>query len=269
MQEWALEQRALGRRLGLVPTMGGLHKGHGALIEAALPLADTVIVSIFVNPTQFGPDEDFAAYPRQEEQDLESCRAAGAGAVFVPAPAGMYADDASTFIDESLLSQGLCGARRPGHFKGVCTVVAKLFNLALPHVAVFGEKDFQQVAVVKRMVRDLNFPVEIAVVPTVREADGLALSSRNAYLSAAARQRALGLIRALRASRELLAAGEERPETHRRTMRELLAEHALRPDYVEIVDADTLQPVESVRPGCVALAAAYCDQVRLIDNLTL
>jgi pantoate--beta-alanine ligase len=190
------------------------------------------------------------------------CKEAGVAAVFLPTPATMYAPDASVFVDEETLQHGLCGAKRPGHFRGVCTVVAKLFNIVLPDVAVFGQKDFQQVAIIRRMVRDLNFPVSIITAPTLREPDGLAMSSRNVYLSAEERQQALGL------SRALAQCSTDSPVCVSK-MRDILEQHGLRIDYAEIVDADTLMPVEKITKGNVALIAAYCGKTRLIDNRIL
>lgn len=269
MQRWALAQRSSGLRVGLVPTMGYLHSGHLSLITAAKQRADAVAVSIFVNPVQFGPNEDFEKYPRDEARDLALCREAGVQAVFLPSASAMYAPDASVSVDEGRLSAGLCGARRPGHFRGVCTVVAKLFNIALPHVAVFGQKDYQQCAVVRRMVRDLDFPVEVVVAPIVREADGLALSSRNVYLAVDERARALGLSRALQGAAEAVASGPCRADEVRRRMGEVLERHALTIDYVEVADAETLEPVTVAARGNVALIAVFCGKTRLIDNRVL
>jgi len=269
MQAWAQAQRQAGLRLGLVPTMGYLHEGHLSLVEEARKRSDLVVVSIFVNPVQFGPNEDFDKYPRNETRDLELCQGAGAAAVFLPLPADMYCRDASVYVVEEQLGRGLCGARRPGHFRGVCTVVAKLFNLALPHVAVFGQKDYQQAAIIRRMTRDLNFPIEIVVAPIKREADGLALSSRNVYLVGDERSRALGLSRALAVAAEAVAHGPQPADGVRRHMSDVLERHALRIDYVEIVDADTLEPVAQAAQGCVALIAVYCGKTRLIDNRVL
>lgn len=269
MRQWALARRARGLRLGLVPTMGYLHRGHLSLIEEAKRRADAVAVSIFVNPVQFGPNEDFEKYPRDEARDLALCREAGAAAVFLPPVSAMYARDASVTVTEERLSAGLCGAKRPGHFRGVCTVVAKLFNIALPHVAVFGQKDYQQCAVIRRMVRDLDFPVEIVVAPIVREDDGLAMSSRNMYLSGDERTRALGLSRALQSAAEAVASGPCAADEARRRMGAVLERHALKADYVEVVDAETLEPVAVAARGNVALIAAYCGKTRLIDNRIL
>lgn len=270
MQRWAQARRAEGRRIGLVPTMGYLHAGHLSLIDVARQRADEVVVTIFVNPVQFGPGEDFEKYPRDEERDLALCREAGASAVFLPPVAEMYAPDASVYVTEERLSAGLCGAKRPGHFRGVCTVVAKLFNIALPHVAVFGQKDYQQAAVIRRMVRDLNFPLEVVVAPTMREPDGLAMSSRNVYLSGDERERALGLSEALAEAAEAVAGGVRCDAAAlRQRMRGALERRALTADYVEVVDAETLEPVAEARHGDVALVAAFCGRTRLIDNRVL
>jgi len=269
MQRWSQERRAAGARIGLVPTMGYLHEGHLSLIAEAKKRCDLVAVSIFVNPVQFGPNEDFEKYPRNEERDLALCREAGASVVFLPEVAAMYAPDASVFVVEERLGNGLCGAKRPGHFRGVCTVVAKLFNIALPHVAVFGQKDYQQAAVLCRMVRDLNFPVEMVVAPIVREADGLAMSSRNVYLKGDERARALGLSRALAQAAAAVAYGPCAAELLLRRMSEVLEAHALKIDYVELVDASTLEPVAEARQGHVALIAVFCGKTRLIDNRVL
>lgn len=269
VQSWALAQKRSGKRVGLVPTMGYLHAGHLSLIAEARKHAECVVVSIFVNPIQFGPNEDFAAYPRNEARDLALCEEAGAAAVFLPTPAVMYAPDASVYVEETVLQHGLCGERRPGHFRGVCTVVAKLFNCTLPDVAVFGQKDFQQAAIIRRMVRDLNFPLQIIVAPIVREADGLAMSSRNVYLNADERQRALGLSRALQAASDRVAAGAAATAEVKALMEKVLVDHGLRVDYAEIVDAETLKPVERTVAGNVGLIAVFCGKTRLIDNRIL
>ena len=258
MQKWAKARRRAGAKIALVPTMGYLHEGHLSLIAKAKARgADEIVVSVFVNPVQFGPNEDYAAYPRDEKADLAKCRAAGATAVFFPTPANMYLDGHSTYVVEERLSQGLCGARRPGHFRGVCTVVAKLFNLALPDFAVFGQKDYQQAQVIKRMVRDLNFDLKIVVAPIVREADGLARSSRNAYLSADERRTALAISQSLKSFKSL------------KSLRSSLEKAGLRVDYVECVDAETLEPRKTPKKGCCVLVAAYCGKTRLIDNRVL
>jgi len=266
--EWAREQHRAGKRVGFVPTMGFLHAGHLSLVQEARKNADVVCLSIFVNPTQFGPNEDFGSYPRDEERDLQLCRDEGVDVVFLPRPDAMYAKDASVFVDESKLQHGLCGTRRPGHFKGVCTVVAKLFNIVQADVAVFGQKDFQQVAIIRRMVRDLDFPIEIIMAPILREPDGLAMSSRNVYLSSTERENAVGMSRALK-SLGSVGAGHSAADPLREQMRSVLERYGLVEDYVAIVDADTLLPVSNVEPGNVALIAAFCGKTRLIDNRIL
>ncbi len=271
MQQAALALRAQGRRIGFVPTMGNLHEGHLSLVRIAKQRADVVVVSIFVNPTQFGPNEDFAAYPRTFEADRALCEAEGADIVFHPSVPDMYPAGASASVAENALSRTLCGAARPGHFDGVCTVVAKLFNLVLPHVAVFGEKDAQQLRVIRRLVRDLRFPVEIVSGPTAREPDGLARSSRNQYLTPAQRPQAAGLRRALDEAERRFAAGERDPAALVAAMRGVLALlPAAKIDYVEIVDDETLQPLSGpiVRPALAALAV-WVGKPRLIDNAVL
>ena len=270
LQHWAQEQRAAGRRIGCVPTMGCLHEGHLSLVKEAQSRTDLVVVTIFVNPTQFGPHEDFNRYPRTVERDLELCRNAGVQAVFLPQPADMYAADHSVYVVEEQLGGNLCGASRPGHFRGVCTVVAKLFNLALPHVAVFGQKDYQQAAIIRRMVRDLNFPVEIVVAPIVREPDGLAMSSRNRYLSPEERQHALGLSRALQQAQAACTAGETDAAVLCRHLADMLTNQCgLRVDYISAVDSTTLQPTTRLEPGVVIALAAVAGKTRLIDNAVL
>ena len=266
LQRWALKQREAGVRVGLVPTMGYLHEGHLSLIAAAKKYADAVVGSVFVNPIQFGPNEDFEKYPRDEKADLAKCRAAGAAAVFLPTPQTMYAPDASVHVTEEVLANRLCGLRRPGHFRGVCTVVAKLFNLAQPNVAVFGQKDFQQACVIRRMVRDLNFPIRIVVAPIVREPDGLARSSRNTYLSETERQQAVGLSRSLHLAKRLFREGQTSAKRIVARMVKSLEADGLQVDYVEIVDAETLDPVKTVQKGNAVLLAVYDGKTRLIDN---
>ena len=272
LQKWAESRRLAGKKIALVPTMGYLHAGHLSLIAAAKKKgADEIVVSIFVNPIQFGPKEDFARYPRDEKADLAKCRKAGATAVFFPTAENMYLKNHSVFVDEKLLGKTLCGARRPGHFRGVCTVVAKLFNLAHPHFAVFGQKDYQQQAIIRRMVRDLNFDVEVVVAPIVREASGLAMSSRNVYLSDADRKKALALSRALFDLQKEIKEEEEIEWRPRRTqIVRFLRESGLNVDYVEAVEAETLKPVESsLAKGNVVLLAVYCNGTRLIDNAVM
>ena len=255
LQKWARARRLAGKKIALVPTMGYLHEGHLSLIAAAKRRkADEIVVSVFVNPVQFCPGEDYEKYPRDEKADLAKCKAAGATAVFFPTPANMYLDRHSVYISEEDLSRGLCGARRPGHFRGVCTVVAKLFNLAHPNFAVFGQKDYQQAQIIRRMVRDLNFDLEIVVAPIVREPTGLARSSRNTYLSAEEKEKALAISRGLKNLKSL------------KGLRAELEKAGLRVDYVECVDAETLEPRKTPAKGCCVLVAAYCGKTRLIDN---
>ena len=271
LQRWAKAQRLAGKKIALVPTMGALHEGHLSLIAAAKKRgADEIVVSVFVNPTQFGPKEDYAQYPRDHKADAAKCRAAGATAIFFPTPENMYAKDHSVWmVEDGALSGCLCGARRPGHFRGVCTVVAKLFNLAHPNFAVFGQKDFQQATIIRRMVRDMNFDLEIVVAPIVREKSGLALSSRNAYLSDAERESALALSRALQKLKKLAAEGPRPWKALQRETWIALDRAGLRTDYVEAVNADTLAPVRKLDKGVVVLLAAYAGKTRLIDNAVM
>ena len=266
MQRWAMEQRVSGNTIGFVPTMGYLHNGHLSLIEEAQVDCDLIVVSIFVNPTQFGPNEDFSRYPRDEKGDLEMCENAGVSAVFIPDVDSMYNKDASVCIVENSLSLGLCGASRSGHFQGVCTVVAKLLNIVQPNVAIFGQKDYQQVAIIKRMVDDLNFPVEIRVASIVRDTDGLAVSSRNIGLSDEERLQALSINSALNIAHESFFSGETSADEVKRQIREKLHENALDIDYVDIIDGKDLASVETVEMGDVAVIAVFCGNTRLIDN---
>ncbi len=271
LQRWALAQRMAGRKVALVPTMGALHEGHLSLIAAAKRKgADEIVVSVFVNPTQFGPKEDYAQYPRDHKADAAKCRDAGATAIFFPTPENMYAPDHSVWmVEDGALSGSLCGARRPGHFRGVCTVVAKLFNIVHPNFAVFGQKDFQQATIIRRMVRDMNFDLEVVVAPIVREKSGLALSSRNAYLSDAERESALALSRALQKLKKMAAEGPRPWKALQRETWIALDRAGLRTDYVEAVNADTLAPVRKLDKGVVVLLAAYAGKTRLIDNAVM
>ena len=271
MQQAALALRAQGRRIAFVPTMGNLHEGHLSLVRIARRYADVVVVSLFVNPTQFGPTEDFAAYPRTFEADRALCEQEGVDLLFFPSVAEMYPPGASVSLVENSLSDTLCGASRPGHFNGVCTVVATLFNLVLPHVAVFGEKDAQQLRVIRRMVRDLRFPVDIVPGPTLREPDGLARSSRNQYLTPAQRPQAACLRRALDEAERLFAAGERDPQKIAAALRAVVSQAPdARLDYASIVDDETLQPLAGPisRPALAALAV-WIGKPRLIDNTVL
>jgi pantoate--beta-alanine ligase len=271
LQKWSDKIRIEGKKIALVPTMGALHEGHISLIERAQKAgADEIVVSIFVNPTQFGPNEDYAAYPRTEKADAAKCKKAGATAIFFPTPSNMYLDSHSVYVDEGMLSQGYCGAMRPGHFKGVCTVVAKLFNIVHPHISVFGQKDFQQASIIRRMVRDLNFGIEIIVAPIVREESGLAKSSRNSYLSEDEKARAVVLSQSLKLAKEAVAQkGEVTWSQLKKKMMGLIEKAGLRPDYIEAADADDLTPVKKLKKGNVILLAAYCGKTRLIDNAVM
>jgi len=263
--------RAQGKTLALVPTMGFLHEGHLALMREGKRRSDVCAVTIFVNPTQFGPREDLSRYPRDLEGDLVKCASAGVEMVWAPEREAVYPPGHQTQVEVTELSRGLCGERRPGHFRGVATVVAKILSLFRPDVALFGEKDFQQLRVVQQLSRDLDLGVEIAAVPIVREPDGLAMSSRNSYLSASERERALALWRGLRAARALCARGVvDARELVGAARAELERQEGVREDYVELVDSETLAPIIRVadRPARLLLAA-YVGSTRLIDNLEL
>jgi pantoate--beta-alanine ligase len=258
------------KRRVLVPTMGALHKAHGELIRVARDAAGEdreVAVSIFVNPLQFEPGSDYKRYPRPEKTDEEFCRDAGVDLLFRPSADEVYANDRSTFVEETSLSTTLEGKSRPGHFRGVCTVVAKLFNILAPDAAVFGEKDFQQLAVIRRMVRDLNFNINIIAVPTVREEDGLACSSRNQYLNSDERKQATVLNKALLAAKN--AGKKSASDVVALAQRVINEAHLARIDYVEVVDAETLKPVEIAGPNRVLLLAVFFGNTRLIDNMRL
>ncbi|MCY1080792.1 pantoate--beta-alanine ligase [Archangium lansingense] len=265
---WAESIRRSGRRLALVPTMGYLHEGHVSLMREGRRRADVVAASIFVNPTQFGPKEDLSRYPRDLEGDLAKCASAGVEAVFAPVPAEVYPPGYQTYVDVEQVSQGLCGARRPGHFRGVATVVTKLLCIFKPQLALFGEKDYQQLQVIRALERDLNLGVEIIGMPTVREPDGLAMSSRNAYLSPEDRQRALALSRGLAAAQALYRSGTRETSALVGAARRELEAAGLREDYVELVDATSLTPLPAIGPGQTArmLVAAFAGTTRLIDN---
>lgn len=258
-----------GLSVGYVPTMGALHEGHESLIKRAVEENDKVIVSVFVNPTQFGPNEDFDSYPRNINKDLELCINAGASIVFNPEPSEMYYGDKSTSVSVSGLTSVLCGAKRPGHFDGVCLVVSKFLNIVTPDKAYFGEKDAQQVAVIKRMVRDLNIDVEIVACPIIREEDGLAKSSRNTYLSKDERKAALVLSRSLEIAKDALRKGERNANTIKNAIKEVLnSEPLAKIDYVEIVDSDSLKSVEIIERNVLIPIAVYIGKTRLIDNFT-
>jgi pantoate--beta-alanine ligase len=270
MVAFSTECRRKGLRIGFVPTMGFLHEGHLSLVREARARCDKVVLSIFVNPTQFGPGEDLASYPRDWKRDEASCRAVGVDVVFIPSETGLYPPGYSVYVEETALSKGLCGASRPGHFRGVVTIVCKLFNIVAPDVGVFGQKDIQQARVIEKMVRDLNMPVLIVIAPTLREADGLAMSSRNTYLRPDERARASSLYRALQVAERAVEAGAREAAGIQASMRREL--DAALPDaveYVEIVDYDTMQPVRLVSRKAVAAVAVRFGRARLIDNVIL
>ncbi len=271
MQSHAIGLRSSGRLIALVPTMGCLHEGHLSLIDIAKEKADKVIVSIFVNPTQFGPNEDYDKYPRMLEADIEKCRERGADIVFNPPLNEMYPDGYSTYVDEDHITDGLCGISRPQHFRGVTTVCLKLFNITRPDIAVFGQKDAQQCAVIRKMVSDLNIPAEIVIGPTLRDEDGLATSSRNAYLTPLQRTEALSIFKALTIAKGMVDEGV-------RSVDRVIAEitHTLslsrrvRVIYVQIVDRDTMKPAREILPGKqVITVAVWVEQTRLIDNILI
>ena len=270
MQDAAAVVKRSGRRTALVPTMGALHEGHVALIRAAHAKGAAVAVSIFVNPAQFAPHEDFKRYPRPFEADTALCEREGVAVVFAPAAEDVYALNASTWVEETIVAKRLEGERRPQFFRGVCTVVAKLFAILQPDVAVFGMKDYQQLKVVQRLARDLCFGVEIVPVPTVREADGLALSSRNQYLDESERAQATVIFKALRVAQSMFNAGENNAQRLATAMmRTVEIAPAARLDYAELAGGETLEPITEVKRGDVALIAAYLGKTRLIDNLVL
>ncbi len=261
--------RGEGHSVGLVPTMGYLHEGHKSLIEKAVSENGRVVVSDFVNPTQFGANEDLSTYPRDIDRDAALCEAAGADVIFHPAPEEMYAPDSCTFVDMDRLTKGLCGKTMPTHFCGVCTVVSKLFNIVTPDRAYFGQKDAQQLAVIRRMVRDLNFNIVIVGCPIVREQDGLAMSSRNTYLSEKERKAALVLHKSLTVGEELLHAGEKDAEKVKAAiLKQIRTEPLARVDYVELVDAENLEPVKKIDGPILAALAVYIGKTRLIDNFS-
>ncbi|MBZ4331119.1 pantoate--beta-alanine ligase [Corallococcus coralloides] len=271
VKAWVASLQKEGKTLALVPTMGFLHEGHVSLMREGGRRADVVAASIFVNPTQFGPREDLARYPRDFEGDLAKCASAGVTAVFAPEPAAMYPAGYQTYVEVTEVSQGLCGERRPGHFRGVATIVTQLLSLFRPAVALFGEKDYQQLQVIRALNRDLHLGADIVGMPTIREPDGLAMSSRNAYLSAEERQRALALSRGMRAAQALLASGTRDTRALVEAARRELQAVGLREDYVEVRDAATLSPLDTVAPGQTArmLVAAFSGTTRLIDNMPL
>jgi pantoate--beta-alanine ligase len=267
LRETVAAARASGKSIGLVPTMGALHEGHLSLVRIARRESEFVVVSIFVNPLQFGPDEDYTRYPRRPEEDAALLEKEGVDLLYLPTPGELYPADFSTAVEVASVSEGGEGAVRPGHFRGVATVVAKLFLRVRPDTAYFGRKDLQQVAVIRRMVRDLDFPVRLSVGDTVREADGLALSSRNGYLSPEERRQAVALPRALFAAGDRAAAGQSDARRLERETREELERAGLAVDYVELVDPETMRPLGVVRHGAAIAAAVRLGKTRLIDNV--
>ncbi|MBI4762152.1 MAG: pantoate--beta-alanine ligase [Chloroflexota bacterium] len=270
LEELRTARLSLDGTVGFVPTMGYLHEGHLSLIRHAKEECDSVVVSIFVNPTQFGPNEDLAKYPRDLERDLRLIEPLGVDLVWTPTAEVMYPPGYQTWVEVEAVTRPLEGAMRPGHFRGVTTVVAKLFNAVQPHKAYFGQKDAQQAAVIRRMTLDLNFPIEIVVCPTVREADGLAMSSRNVYLSPEQRKAATVLFRSLSAAKELYESGERNAEALRRKMKEVLAAEPLaQVQYVSCADYDTLEELSEVRGKALLSMAVFIGKTRLIDNFVL
>jgi pantoate--beta-alanine ligase len=270
LRQYLAAQRAAGRGIGLVPTMGYLHAGHLSLVHAARRECDVVVMSIFVNPKQFGPQEDLAAYPRDLARDLQLAQEAGVAAVFTPGVTEMYPPDFNTEVIVHELTAPLCGASRPGHFQGVTTVVAKLFNIVGPERAYFGQKDYQQAIVIQKMVHDLLMPLAVVVCPTVREPDGLAMSSRNAYLNAAERQAALVLSRALQLAAAQIAQGERQGQRLAAILRQYIAAEPLaRLDYVAVCDPQTLQEVDELPVTVLVALAVHIGKTRLIDNALL
>ena len=265
VKEW----KAKGLKVGFVPTMGYLHEGHESLIRKASEENDRVVVSIFVNPIQFGPKEDLSTYPRDLDRDSKVCESAGADIIFHPENEEMYFKDFSTFVDMNGLTDGLCGKSRPTHFRGVCTVVTKLFNIVAPDRAYFGEKDAQQLAVIKRMVRDLNIDVEIVGCPIVREKDGLAKSSRNTYLSVEERNAAIILNKSLTLAKEKIQAGERDSAVIIKLIEEIInSEKLARVDYIEVVDSLSMEKVERIEKAVLVAIAVFIGKTRLIDNFT-
>lgn len=268
VREQVKQWRKEGLTVGFVPTMGYLHEGHESLIKRAVAENDRVVVSIFVNPMQFGPKEDLATYPRDLEADSKLCEAAGAALIFHPEPEEMYEEAFCSFVDMNDLTNALCGLSRPVHFRGVCTVVNKLFNIVMPDKAYFGEKDAQQLAVVKRMVKDLDMDIEIVGCPIIREEDGLAKSSRNTYLSEEGRKQALVLSKAIFLGKQMILDGEKNPDAVKKAMTDLIESAPMaRIDYVEIVDVATMKNVDTIKGDILcAIAVHIADEARLIDN---
>ena len=270
MQRWSEDQRLERKTVAFVPTMGFLHEGHLSLVREAKNRGDVVVVSIFVNPMQFNQSSDFDKYPRNEAQDERALQELGTDVLFMPSPAEIYPEGYQSAVEVEKVSQPLCGAFRPGHFRGVTTVVAKLFNMVKPHCALFGEKDFQQCVVIKRMVRDLNFDIDIVSLPTVREDDGLAMSSRNARLSAAERETSLCVSRALMAAQELVSGGQSSAAVILQAVQQILTQNAeVRVEYASLCHPETLEEVERISGPTLLALAVWVGEVRLIDNCVL
>jgi pantoate--beta-alanine ligase len=270
MQQRAEQQRQQGMTIAFAPTMGFLHEGHLSLMREGRKRGDCLVTSIFVNPTQFGPTEDFAQYPRDMKRDLQLIQGVGVDICFTPTVAEIYPDGFQTYVEVEQVTQNLCGASRPGHFRGVTTVVAKLFNIVKPHLALFGQKDYQQLVAIKRMVKDLNMDVEVIGMPTIRESDGLAMSSRNSYLSPKKRKEAARLYRSLIKGKELFALGERNAAAILQEVRRIIEEDKTATiDYVKICDAHTLEDIEEIKGEAVIALAVKIDKTRLIDNIIL
>jgi len=270
MQRRSLYEKCKGKKVGFVPTMGYLHEGHLSLVRQCRKETDFCVVSIFVNPTQFAPGEDYEKYPRDENKDLFLLREENVDAVFMPSVEEMYPPGYQTYVEVFELSKPLCGAYRPGHFRGVTTVVTKLFNAVLPDISYFGQKDYQQYLIIKRMVSDLNIPVEIKMMPIVREEDGLAMSSRNTYLSPEERKQAIALYEALKKAEELYKKGEKSADRIKMEMKKVFNNYPLvQPQYIEVVDAENLAPVKEIKGKTLVAVAAFAGSARLIDNILL
>jgi pantoate--beta-alanine ligase len=265
-----IRAKKLNKTIGFVPTMGALHEGHLSLIKQAKKECDFTAVSIFVNPTQFGLDEDYKKYPREVNKDKKLLEKEDIDLIFYPSVAEMYPVDFSTYVQEGALNGCLCGKSRPGHFRGVCTIVTKLFNVITPDIAYFGHKDYQQAKIIQRMARDLNFALKVKIMPTVRESDGLAKSSRNAYLDIEQRKKAVCLYLALIAAKRMVAAGERNPEKVIARMKKVIfSQDDVKVDYISIVDADSLKEVKKIKDKILIALAVYVGKIRLIDNFVL
>ncbi|HEA83879.1 MAG: pantoate--beta-alanine ligase [Thermodesulfobacterium sp.] len=270
MKEISKNWRREGLKIAFVPTMGFLHEAHLSLVRKAKELGDKTVVSIFVNPLQFGPKEDYKEYPRDTKRDLELLKNEGVDAVFIPEPEEMYPPDFQTYVEVTRLTTGLCGAFRPGHFKGVTTVVLKLFNIINPDIAVFGEKDYQQLQVIRQMVKDLNMDTEIVAHPTVREEDGLAMSSRNIYLSSDERKSATSLYKALLLAKKLISEGEKDPQKIKKEMEKFIHSFPFtRVQYIEFIDPVNLEPVKEINKPVLCALAVFVGKARLIDNMLI